>query len=58
MKALQKEDIDKVAPKFRPMVLEAWNRGEEVPESVTLLSDSPLTKEDIRWAKAIIDEHE
>lgn len=43
MKTLNREDIEKVRPRFRPMVLKAWENGEEVPESLTLISDSPLT---------------
>jgi hypothetical protein len=51
MKLLDRKDIDKVRPKFQPLVLEAWKNGEDVPYGVTYLSDAPLTEKDIEWAK-------
>ena len=57
MNILKKEDIDKVRPKFRDMVLDAWKRGEEVPYGVTYLSNEPPTKEDMEWANKIIKEN-
>lgn len=53
MKHLQRGDIDKVRPKFRPMVRDAWNNGEQVPYSIIHLSDEPLTKSDIDCAKKL-----
>jgi len=47
-------DIPYVAPKFRVDCWEALERGERVPKSVVLLSDAPLTKEDLVWADKII----
>jgi hypothetical protein len=47
MKILQKNDLNKVAPKFRKMVVEAWNKGEDVPWGVTLLSDKPLSSKEL-----------
>ncbi len=58
MKLLQREDIDKVRPKFRDSVLEAWDRGEDVPYGVIYLSDAPLTQEDIDWAHRVIKNFE
>lgn len=54
MNILKREDIDKVRPKFKNMVLDAWNRGEDVPCGVIYLSDEPPTKEDMEWANKII----
>ncbi len=55
MRLLQKQDIDKVRPKFRQMVLDAWKKGEQVPYSVICLSDEVPTEEDIEWAQKLID---
>jgi hypothetical protein len=41
-KLLEKKDIDLVKPKFRQMVLDAWNRGEGVPYGVIYLSEALL----------------
>lgn len=53
MKLLTKEDIDKVRPKFRQMVISAWDRGEDVPYDIVNLSDAPLSEKDIEWAKQL-----
>jgi hypothetical protein len=53
MKTLEREDINKVRPKFRQLVLDAWKKGEEVPYGVIYLSDAPLTEEDIAWARSL-----
>jgi len=57
MKTLNREDIDKVDPKFRDMVLEAWKNGEDVPYAVTYLSSRPLTEKELEWANKIIKEY-
>lgn len=54
---LQRKDLDKVKPKFRKMVQDAWDSGESVPYSVIYLSDAPLSKSDIKWAKNLIKTH-
>lgn len=48
MKFLDRKDIDKVRPKFRKMVEDAWNQGEQVPYSVTCLSDKPFSQKQIQ----------
>jgi hypothetical protein len=57
MKILLKEDLCKVAPKFRNMVIEAWARGEDVPYAVTHLSDAPLTERDIERGHQLIKQY-
>ena len=54
MKYLKKNQLSLVKPKFRPMVSEAWARGEKVPFGVTSLSDEPLTEIDIEQVERII----
>jgi hypothetical protein len=51
MELLKREEVDKVDPKFRPMVIEAFDKGEEVPYSVVYLSSEPITEKDIEWVK-------
>ena len=51
MKILKREDIDKVDPKFRQMVLDAWEKGEEVPAGVALLSSAPLNEQDLAFVE-------
>lgn len=33
------------------MVLDAWEKGEEVPAGVMYLSSAPLNEKDLEWAK-------
>lgn len=51
MKNLEKHELELVNPKFRQMVQEAWNRGEDILSEVIYLSDDPITDDDIKWAK-------
>lgn len=53
MRILKRSELDKVAPKFRQMVVDSWDRGEIVPWGVVLLSDQPLTKKDVLRAGEI-----
>ena len=53
-KWLRENEINLVRPKFRKTVRAAFSRGEKVPYGVTLLSDAPLTADEIAWAKEII----
>jgi hypothetical protein len=53
MQILERKDIDKVKPRFQAIVKEAWNRGEEVPLGVIYLSDAPISKKDIAWARSL-----
>jgi hypothetical protein len=57
MNILKKEDIDKVDPKFRDMVLDAWKNGEEVPYGVVYLSSEPPTEEEMAWANWIVKKY-
>jgi len=50
---LSTSDLDKVAPKFRQMVLDAWAKGEAVPYGVIYLSDRPPTPEEIEFSKEL-----
>jgi hypothetical protein len=55
MKYLQKNDINLVKPKFRKMVQEAWDRGEDVPYGVIYLSDRETDAKDIEIVKDLIE---
>jgi hypothetical protein len=57
MKTLKKEDIDKVDPKFRNMVLDVWKNGEEVPYGVVYLSSEPPTEEEMAWVNWIVKKY-
>ena len=52
-KRLRPEEINLVRPRFRKTVRDAIKRGEKVPYSVTLLSDTPPTAKVIAWAQKI-----
>ena len=54
MRLLEKTEINLVNPKFRQAVLDAWNRGEGVPYSITLLSETKPTRKDIKRAKELM----
>jgi hypothetical protein len=43
MRMLDRCDLERVKPRFRPLVEAAWARGEEVPWAVVLLDDRELT---------------
>jgi hypothetical protein len=53
-KWLEKSDLNLVKPKFQKMVLDAWERDENVPYGVMYLSDAPITQGDINWAKFVL----
>jgi len=46
MKTLKKKDINKARPKFRPMV-------REVPALIVLISDGPLTQNDMQEGRRL-----
>lgn len=49
MRLLQRDELEQVKPRFRGMVQEAWERGEDVPYGVTWLDDRPLTPAELRY---------
>jgi hypothetical protein len=53
---LQKEQLHLVSPKFRKMVSDAWDRGENVPYGVIYLSEVPPTPEDIEWVHKLVND--
>ena len=55
-KLLQREDINLVKPKFRDIVIEAWNNGEDVPYGVIYLDDRDPTEEEIDHIRQLIKE--
>ncbi len=42
MDVLNHDEIEKVHPRIRPLVIAAWNSGDEVPESVKDLTPDDL----------------
>jgi hypothetical protein len=51
MDYLEKSDLELVHPTFRHRVIEAWECGEKVPQSVIYLSEATITADDIAWAE-------
>lgn len=51
---LQEKDLDKVAHRFRDMVLEAWKRGEDIPYSIINLSDKNITQKELDRVDEIV----
>ena len=47
MNILGKDQLHLVKPMFRKMVQAAWDRGEDVPYGVVLLSDEPPTEAEL-----------
>ena len=48
MRNLKRDELHLVKPKFQQMVLDAWQRNEEVPYGIITVSDQPASEADLK----------
>ncbi len=53
MNILQKDQLHLVKSKFQQTVIDAWEKGEDVPFEVTILSDIGPTEEELSLIKQL-----
>lgn len=53
MNFLRKDQLHLVTSKFRPMVIDMWKNGENVPIGVTFLSDKVPSDKDTKRAREL-----
>ena len=57
MRYLQHNELHLVKPKFQQMVIDAWNKNENVPYGVIALSDQLPSDEDIKRTRELANQY-
>lgn len=52
-KYLEKHELNLVKSKFRNIVIDAWNKGEHVPNGIILVSDTTPTEKEIQMTEEL-----